>query len=223
MNKLNSLASKYASGGAVDRASGILDTIQTALHHIKNGDHKKAADTLAADPIAMRHPDVAAAVPQLHAAAQQRFDVGGPVQGQPQVATPQPAAAAMPPPQPMQPGAMSAQVAGGGDIMDSIVNTMKQKPETAPILKAHALALLRANLNAAHAIHTLTGDPSAYGHYTQGSRVLSQALGGNSDSITAQMVAQEMGQSGQGGAAMSTAQGAVQAANQAVPPPRSSP
>lgn len=126
--------------------------------------------------------------------------LGGPVEGE-QV-TP-PAA-----PQTLSTGALPS------SIIDHLSAAMQTNPEASPVLKAHALALLRANLNAAHAIHTLTGDPSAYGHYQNGARALSQALGGNSDSVTAQMIAQE----GTGDMnPMALAPAAITAANLAVP------
>lgn len=129
--------------------------------------------------------------------------LGGPVQGEEEV-TP-----------PAAPHTVDISAGVPNSMADHLSSAISAAgPDASPILKAHALALLRANLNAAHAIHTLTGDPSAYGHYQQGARALSQALGGNNDSITAQMIAQQ----GTGDMnPMALAPAAITAANLAVP------
>lgn len=104
---------------------------------------------------------------------------------------------------------------GEGSVLHSLVDTMQKNPQTAPILQAHALALLRANLSAAHAIHSLTGDPSAYGHFQNGARLLSSVLGGNSDAVTALMIGHQFGDSNMNPLAIAPA--AIGAAKQAVP------
>jgi hypothetical protein len=105
---------------------------------------------------------------------------------------------------------------GQGTIIDHLVDAMQNNPEATPVLQAHALALLRANLAAAHAIHTLTGDPTAFGHYSNGMRVLNQALGGSDAGITEQMIAQGIG--GDEGRAIAPV--ATDIANLAVPTPQ---
>lgn len=143
-----------------------------------------------------------------------------PVQGAPPPAAP--GQAPMPgqpsPTPPVAAAPIQAGQAPPSDILQHLSNAIQGTPSAAPVLKAHALALLRANLNAAHAIHTLTGDPTAYGHYQTGARALSQALGGNSDSVTAQMIAQQDGGNANTGGVnpQALAPAAIMAASQAV-------
>lgn len=127
----------------------------------------------------------------------------------------------------MQPGFLTRRqaFASGGsvkpptDIVAHLAKVMQDHPETQPVLQAHAIALLRANLAAAQAIHGAIGDPSGYGHYAQAASTLAGALGsgasGQSDAATQQMMANVLESSGSLPQAIGPA--ALQAARQAVP------
>lgn len=110
------------------------------------------------------------------------------------------------------------QPTGGGDIFDQVVGGLQQNPNH-PVLKAHALALLRANLNAAHALNSLSG----YGEgIPQGSglammRALNNAMGGGNQGMTYQMIADEMASHGDANQIQEIAPMALQAAQFAVP------
>jgi hypothetical protein len=83
---------------------------------------------------------------------------------------------------------------GSGSLIHSLLSAASTQPDQAQVLHAHALALLQANLNAAHALHTSTGESGPYRQYM----ALANALGG-------------------GQSAMAIAPLARQAANMAVP------
>lgn len=225
MSKLDKLSAKYAAGGKVgDAVAALLHVIDSHTGEVAGGPYAsyrtaiRARDKLDNDYGAVRYRvrNTPIAAPTMSAVPEPQLNdpealkaisdslqghaAGGPV-GEPAATPAQP--------QDLPTGGIPSTMA---DHLSSAISSAS--PETSPILKAHALALLRANLNAAHAIHTLTGDPSAYGHYQQGARALSQALGGNNDSITAQMIAQQ----GTGDMnPMALAPAAITAANLAVP------
>lgn len=108
---------------------------------------------------------------------------------------------------------------GGGVVYDQLMSHMAANPSSHPVLQAHALALLRANLNAAHALNSLTG----YGEgIPQGSgltmmRALNQALGGGHQGMTFQMLADQLANSGDANKIQEIAPAAMQAAAFAVP------
>jgi hypothetical protein len=194
--ELHSMEMKYADGGPV-KVAGALQGVNAALHHLDRGDHAAAAAALEQSPAAMQHPQVRAVHRMLRgnmaAQGQQTppgFASGGSTsQNQPT------------------------------DIVAHLAQTMQNHPETQPVLQAHAIALLRANLAAAQAIHSATGDPSGFGHFASSASTLAGALGsgssGQNDAATQALIAQTL----QGSGSMPQAVGpaAMQAARQAVP------
>ena len=108
---------------------------------------------------------------------------------------------------------------GGGPVYDSVIAAMSQDPTTHPVLQAHALALLRANLNAAHALNTLTGYGTGIPAHSGLSmmRALNQALGGGDQGMTFQMLADQLANEGDANKIQEIAPAAMQAADFAVP------
>jgi len=103
--RLGGLAQKYASGGQVQTGpiQDMLKTVKAAMAHLEVGDKNKAAAVLAADPHALKHPQLAA----IH----KRMTTPKPAPPAPfQIPSPQQPIAGAPP---VQPTALQGMARGG--------------------------------------------------------------------------------------------------------------
>ena len=239
----------YADGGKVNVLAGALRAVKTAMAHLDKGDHASAIAALRASPEAMQHPQIQHVAGMLQppkgpspqevlARKASQMDPARGVDpynsadalaqkaGQAKILESAMATQSQNPMM-MQPGFLAQRqaFASGGsvkpptDIVTHIAKVMEEHPETRAVLQAHAIALLRANLAAAHAINGAIGDPSGYGHYAHAASTLAGALGsgvsGQDDAATQQMMAAALEGSGSSPQAIGPA--ALQAARQAVP------
>lgn len=191
MTTLASLEAKYARAQP-PRSKGQnlipqqITAVKAALAHLKAGNHQEAHETLFASPAAMTHPMIAGIANAMKAnPPPPGLQAGGP------------APAAVTPTIPT--GEMS--------LLSSLTSAAGNNPNQSDVLKGHAMALLRAHLSAARAMHQVTGDTSGY------QQVLQQAQQMN-DPAAVYAIMQEMGSSP---AAAASAPLAVQAAQGTVP------
>lgn len=239
----------YADGGKVNVLAGALQAVKTAMAHLNKGDHASAVAALRASPEAMQHPQIQHVAGMLQPPkgpspqevmarkASQMNPTSGVDPYNTADALAEKAAQAKllessmatqsQNPMLMQPGFLTQRqaFASGGsvkhppDLLAHITQVMTEHPETQPVLQAHAIALLRAHLAAAHALNGAIGDPSGYGHYANAASTLAGALGsgvsGQGDAATQQMMAAALEGSGSSPQAIGPA--ALQAARQAVP------
>lgn len=77
-----------------------------------------------------------------------------------------------------------------GSLIPTMLKAAANNPESAQVLHAHALALLQANLNAAHALHTSTGESGPYRQYM----ALANALGGGQQAMAVAPMARQAAQ-----------------------------